>query len=221
MPDFKLDDYIDVAERLRQFYERYPDGRITRLDDPRVMEVGDKTFIVYSAVAYRDPEDPRPCVGTAWEPFPGRTPYTRDSELMNAETAAWGRAIIAAGIPSKRIASADEVAARQAGGTVQQAGGTGNGGVTAAPPQPTEAVATAAQRGKINAKAAEKGLSPAALANIIRAAAGHEPREMTDDQAQQALNRSLDRLPRRLVDPILEAIAAVGQPPAQTTGAAA
>ena len=51
--------------------------------------------------------------GTAWEPIPGPTPYTKDSELMNAETAAWGRAIIAAGIPSKKIASSQEVQARQ------------------------------------------------------------------------------------------------------------
>ena len=102
-------DYVDVAERLRQFYDRYPDGRITRLDDPRVMEIGDRTFIVYSAVAYRTPDDPRPCVGTAWEPFPGPTSFTRDSELMNAETSAWGRAIVAAGISSKKIASAEEV----------------------------------------------------------------------------------------------------------------
>jgi hypothetical protein len=113
MSDFKLDDYVDVAERLRQFYEKYPDGRVTRLNDPRVMEVEGKTFIVYDALAYRAPDDPTPCIGTAWEPFPGRTPYTRDSELMNAETAAWGRAIVAAGIPSKRVASRDEAQARE------------------------------------------------------------------------------------------------------------
>jgi hypothetical protein len=28
----------------------------------------------------------RPGIGMAWEPFPGRTPYTKASELMNAET---------------------------------------------------------------------------------------------------------------------------------------
>jgi hypothetical protein len=112
MSGFDLSDYVDVAERLTRFYEKYPDGRISRLDDPRVMEVEGKTFIVYSAVAYRTAEDPHPCVGTAWEPFPGSTPYTRDSELMNAETAAWGRAIVAAGIPSKRIASREEAQAR-------------------------------------------------------------------------------------------------------------
>jgi hypothetical protein len=52
----------------------------------------------------------------AWEVFPGRTPYTRGSELQNAETSAWGRAIIAVGASdSKRgIASREEVRNRQA-----------------------------------------------------------------------------------------------------------
>jgi hypothetical protein len=117
---FKMDDYVDVSERIRLFYERYPDGRLTRLNDPRVMEIGQRVFIVYDALAYRTADDPHPAVGTAWEPIPGPTQFTRDSELMNAETAAWGRAIIAAGIPSKRIASAEEVQARRG----EQANGT-------------------------------------------------------------------------------------------------
>ena len=63
------------------------------------------------ALAYRAPDDPMPGIGTAWEPFPGRTPYTRDSELMNAETSAWGRAIVAtlAADTNKGIASREEV----------------------------------------------------------------------------------------------------------------
>lgn len=109
------DGYVDVAERLQQFYAKYPDGRITRQGEPEILAVGDRLFVKYTALAYRTPDDAMPCVGTAWEPFPGPTPFTKDSELMNAETAAWGRAIIAAGIPSKRIASADEVANRRGG----------------------------------------------------------------------------------------------------------
>jgi hypothetical protein len=110
---FKIDDdCVDVAHRITLFYERYPDGRLTRVGEPKVWEIGGKSFIGYTAHAYRTPDDPVPAVGTAWEPFPGPTQFTRDSELMNAETSAWGRAIIAAGIPSKKIASSDEVKAR-------------------------------------------------------------------------------------------------------------
>jgi hypothetical protein len=111
---FNLDDYVDVAERIRLFYEKFPDGRLVTVRHGRyVTEDGHKEFVFCEARAYRTPDDPQPCAGTAWEPIPGATPYTRDSELMNAETAAWGRAIIAAGIPSKKIASSQEVQARQ------------------------------------------------------------------------------------------------------------
>lgn len=108
MSGFNLDDYVDVAERIRLFYERYPDGRLLTVEHGKY-EVGGREFVYCKASAYRTADDIKPCAGIAWEPFPGATPYTRDSELMNAETAAWGRAIIAAGIPSKKIASAQEV----------------------------------------------------------------------------------------------------------------
>lgn len=73
-----------------------------------------KTFIVYTAAAYRTPTDTTPGIGTAWEPFPGLTPYTRDSELQNAETSAWGRAIVAAlASESKSVASAEDVRNRR------------------------------------------------------------------------------------------------------------
>lgn len=111
---FNLDDYVDVAERIKLFYERYPDGRLATVAH-ELYHVGERTFVYCQAQAYRVPDDPQPCVGTAWEPIPGPTPYTRDSELMNAETAAWGRAIIAAGIPSTKIASQQEVKARTTG----------------------------------------------------------------------------------------------------------
>lgn len=107
--------YIDVAERIREFRDKYPDGTLQRLDW-EIRDVGGKLFVVYTAAAYRTPDDTRPGIGTAWEPFPGPTNFTRDSELMNAETSAWGRAIVAAGAAdAKRVASANEVANRQAG----------------------------------------------------------------------------------------------------------
>lgn len=111
-------DYIDVAERIREFRDRYPDGVLAPADktSPYVIEtVGDKTFVVVVAAAYRTPDDPCPGVGMAWEPFPGPTNFTRDSELQNAETSAWGRAIVAVGAAdAKRVASANEVANRNA-----------------------------------------------------------------------------------------------------------
>lgn len=71
-------------------------------------------FVICEAKAYRTPDDPTPCVGIAAEPFPGTTPYTKDSEVMNAETSAWGRALVATGVTrAKVIASANEVRNRR------------------------------------------------------------------------------------------------------------
>ncbi|MCK9871410.1 hypothetical protein MRI28_17490 [Nocardiopsis dassonvillei] len=50
------------------------------------------TYVVYTAVARRNPEDSLPGVGTAWVPLPGPGSL-RGKELQVAETIAWGRAI--------------------------------------------------------------------------------------------------------------------------------
>jgi hypothetical protein len=113
---YSLDGYIEVPDRIVAFKEKYPDG--TLQGEWELREVGDATFVVYVARAYRTPDDERPAVGTAWEPYPGKTPYTKDSELMNAETSAWGRAIVALGFlaQGEKVASANEVRARQSNG---------------------------------------------------------------------------------------------------------
>lgn len=115
-PNFKLPlDYVDVAARIVEFREKYPSGSLQQLD-LKFIDFAGSSWVVYTAAAYRSPEDPKPGVGTAWECVPGKTPYTRDSELQNAETAAWGRAIVAAlaADTKKGIASADEIRNRTA-----------------------------------------------------------------------------------------------------------
>ena len=113
-----LSSYLTVAERIAEFRAKHPQGCLRPLnpDEPfKVITVGDKFFITYAAAAYRTPDDACPGVGIAWEPFPGRTSFTRDSELMNAETSAWGRAIVAvlASDTTKGIATREEVQNRQ------------------------------------------------------------------------------------------------------------
>lgn len=113
---FQLDlDYIDVAERIVEFRTKHPNGSLQQVN-LEFKEVAGKSWVIYTAAAYRTPDDERPGIGTAWEPVPGKTNFTRDSELQNAETAAWGRAIVAAlAADTKRgIASAQEVRNRRA-----------------------------------------------------------------------------------------------------------
>lgn len=112
-------DYVPVAERIVEFRARYPEGSLRPADVSRpfeILTVGGNTFLVVVAAAYRTPDDPAPGVGMAWEPVPGLTNFTRNSELQNAESSAWGRAIIAVGAADAKrgIASAEDVAMRQA-----------------------------------------------------------------------------------------------------------
>lgn len=125
---FDLSEYMTVAERIAEFRAKYPDGCLQCEWDmllvPTPVKADDGTwqtlerpFIVAKAFAYRTPDDVRPGIGHAQEPIPGKSPYTKDSELMNAETSAWGRAIVAvlAADTKKGVASRDEVASRRDG----------------------------------------------------------------------------------------------------------
>lgn len=116
MADFKGPlDYIDVAARIVEFRTKHPQGSLQQ-ESLDFREFGGKSWVIYTACAYRTPDDFRPGMGTAWEEVPGVTPFTKGSELQNAETAAWGRAIVAAlAADTKRgIASAEEVRGGQA-----------------------------------------------------------------------------------------------------------
>lgn len=108
-------DYIDVATRIVEFRDKFPEGSLQQVS-LEFVNVNGKDWVVYTAAAYRYPDDIRPGVGTAWEPIPGPTQFTRDSEVQNAETAAWGRAMVAAlAVDTKKgIASSEEVRNRQA-----------------------------------------------------------------------------------------------------------
>jgi hypothetical protein len=111
MSDF-MKDYVPVNVRVIEFYKRHPQGVITT-EAPRVIEIDGKRFIESRASVLKDPQG-EPYAATAWEPFPGKTPYTKDSEAMNAETSAVGRALALAGIEvSKSLASANEVENRR------------------------------------------------------------------------------------------------------------
>lgn len=101
-----LKDYVDVAERIRAWYEAYPNGRI----ETAVLEHSDKRVVI-EAKAYRgETPDEKPAgVGHSAMQIPGSTPYTRGSEIENCETSAVGRSLVMAGLPSKRIASDDEI----------------------------------------------------------------------------------------------------------------
>lgn len=116
MPDKKFDlgDYVEVKDRIAKFYDLYGQGRLVTDTVTLTREPDDRPRVMVRALAYRNPDDIHPAVGTSWMELPGTTPYTKGSEVENAETSAWGRAIAALGIlTDKSIASAQEVANKQ------------------------------------------------------------------------------------------------------------
>lgn len=111
MSGFTLDGYTTVNERILTFYDRYPQGFIST-HPAKVVEIGGAVFIAIVAEVSLAPEGPT-IIAEAWEPYPGKTPYTRDSEAANGATSAIGRALGQLGIGIKAaVASADEVEAR-------------------------------------------------------------------------------------------------------------
>ena len=112
---FDLGDYVDVKTRIVQFWDRYPDGRII-CEHPTPVEIDGRWYIASHVLVYTGVDDNQPAAtGSAWEQWPGRTPYTKDSEAMNAETSAVGRALGNLGIGiAGSIATADEVRNRRA-----------------------------------------------------------------------------------------------------------
>jgi len=122
----RLGDYVEVKDRLAEFFQKFPTGSL----QSEVVELTDIRVTV-KAWAYRTPDDDRPGVGHSYLNIPGSTPYTRGSEIENAETSAWGRALVAVGIAAgKGIASRDEIESKN---------GESERTSTPRPPRPVEA----------------------------------------------------------------------------------
>lgn len=112
MSGYTLDGYTTVNERIIKFYDKYPDGIIST-HPAKIIEVGGNLHISVQAEVKTNP-DGLAVIAEAWETYPGKTPYTRDSEMMNCATSAIGRALMQLGIGiEKGAASLDEVKVAQ------------------------------------------------------------------------------------------------------------
>ena len=118
-----LSNYVDVPSRFALALDKWPDLRVVE-SPPEVVTVGDQTFISVTMTVYRTPDDLIPARGCAWEPIPGKSSFTRGSEMMNASTSALGRAI-GLMMPFGKMASMEEVRNRQSDtGAQKPAGGS-------------------------------------------------------------------------------------------------
>ena len=173
MNAFNLGDYVDVPTRLAEALKRWPDLRIQ--ETKRVIVIVDnQQYVEISCTVWRDCTDLMPTVAYCWEAIPGRTPYTKGSEMMNASTSCLGRALgfLGMGI-GKSIASRNEVQARQPSPLAevvpikdfeQPFGDTVD----------TKQYASPKQRGMIRARAFEKKIGTTELMPYINKVLGNE-----------------------------------------------
>ena len=109
-----MDNYVDVATRLKMAFERWPELRIQETHR-EVIEMPDKSCFIRCVVTiWRSPEDLIPVIASACEIYPGKTSFTKSSESEVGYTSAIGRGLAMMGIgANKSIASRDEVQAAQ------------------------------------------------------------------------------------------------------------
>lgn len=108
-----LEGYITVSQRLQLALERWPDLRVVE-EAPQLVDWPGGQVLVCTVKVYRSPDDDLPLVGRATEAIPGKTPFSKGSELMVGNTSALGRALGYAGLGIQQgLASADEIQAAQ------------------------------------------------------------------------------------------------------------
>lgn len=152
---FDLSDYVDVRHRLEQALQKHPQLTVVETR-PALIHIGERTYIECAVTVYRTPDDPQPVHAYCWEVWPGRTPYTKDSEQPNGATSALGRALGYMGFGIGRaIASANEV--RTAQGNTHPAT---EPRPKADNPRPMQGMATGRQIELIGKMRDERGIEP-------------------------------------------------------------
>ena len=106
-----LSNYVDVPTRFAALLAKWPELRIKE-HRPEIITIGEKTFISVTMQAWRTPDDPIACQATCFEPFPGLTSFTKNSEQMNASTSCLGR-LAGLMMSFPKMASLEEVVNRQ------------------------------------------------------------------------------------------------------------
>jgi hypothetical protein len=105
MGNFNLNEYVEVADRIPLFWERFPDGAITS----EVLRIDGAEVIVKATLYSNGAERVVLATGIARE-VEGKSPVNRTSHVENAETSAIGRALANAGFSgSAKRASRQEM----------------------------------------------------------------------------------------------------------------
>lgn len=95
MPNFNINDYEMVEDRIRAFYEDHPDGRIVTHEMTSKQD-RERGYFIVRAMVFTDHEDQHAmcpkATGLAFE-IEGTAGANKTAALENAETSAIGRAL--------------------------------------------------------------------------------------------------------------------------------
>lgn len=200
-----LGNYVEVKDRIQQFYAKYPTGAIVteKIQWQPAGKIDEMARVIVQAAAYRTPDDPHPGRGSSAMVLPGKTPYTAGSELENTETSAWGRAVAAVGVAVDRgISTASEIRSKGGEGTEQpstvgadalrEAAAAAAGEPEPAPvaPEPTGATETAATPASGTEARSESELPTEAVGEAD--VPGYVPNEMGDPMPAEAVEVERD-----------------------------
>ena len=123
MARFNLSDYETVEERIKRFYDEYPDGRILTHNITERYDREVSTWVVSAAIYLNvgdQAADLPKATGLAFE-VDGGQGANQTAALENAETSAIGRALANAGFSGNKRTSREEMAKANRGVTPQPA----------------------------------------------------------------------------------------------------
>lgn len=186
-------DYIDVATRISAFRERFPDGSL----QSEIVHLGDNV-VVMKGIAYRTPDDVRPGIGHSAMSIPGPTSFSRGSEIENAETSAWGRALAALGFEVRAgVATSDEIRsksndapARPAQAAPARAAGNDEDGMTLGQAldllkaRNVDPKAVSAKGRELYGQWQLKSLTPAQRAHVVEELIGSAPLPLVSEEEE-------------------------------------
>jgi len=99
-----LDDYEPVADRIKKFWDKYPNGRIIT-----EIKLINETEVVVQASIFTDREDARPATVDWAHETRGSSNINRASFLENCSTSAIGRGLATLGFSTKKRPSREEM----------------------------------------------------------------------------------------------------------------
>lgn len=109
MAEFNLENYVEVKDRIKAFWTKYPAGRVLTTVLSMDGNDSDQRMVVVQAQLYATSEDTRPFATGLAKEREGTFGANKTAFLENAETSAIGRALANAGFVTDTRPSREEM----------------------------------------------------------------------------------------------------------------